>query len=403
MLKTGYRTVIVLIIIFTFCTCIDPYTPKLRGYESLLVVDGLITDENTSYTVKLSRTIQAQNAVPPLVSDATVFITDDGGKISYLSNTGNGIYKTDSIEFKGTAGRSYVLHVSTGQGEEYESEPCLMQPVPDIDSIYFAKDLEVVNNGTETRDGIRIYLNSKEINNSKYFRWDFEEIWKFKIPNPVKFKYINEELIVALGNSVEYCWKKMKSGDVLIHEVLPNDPPRIEKEPIFFIATDQSDRLLLEYHINVRQYSVSKKEYDFWYNMNKLNSTGGDIFAAQPYPVISNMHNINNQTEKVLGYFQVSAVKQKTKEIPFSDIVGLDLPYYHYPCVRFERSPSDYPSGYSPPPTFDDIYRMWCIDNDFLFVEPKYIPGTLKLEKLVFSKPECADCTLTGVLEKPDF
>jgi Domain of unknown function (DUF4249) len=404
MLKAGAKVFITLTAVIMLYRCIDPYTPKLTGYKSLLVVDGLITDENASYTVKLSRTIREQNDIPALVSDAAVFITDDESNTTYLTSTGNGIYKTDSIEFKGMAGRSYVLHIVTGQGEEYESEPCLMQPVPEIDSIYFAKDQEVVNNGTETQDGIRIYLDSKEGADNKYYRWDFEEIWKFKIPNPVKYKYISDKQIILLGNSVEFCWKKMKSSDILIHETVSSGASRIEKEPIFFIASDQSDRLLLEYHINVRQYSLSKSEYDFWDNLIKVNLTGEDIFATQPYPVISNIHNINNPKEKVLGYFQVSAVKQKIKDIPFSDIVGLNLPFYHYPCERFERSPSDYPSGLAPPKTFDDIYKMWCVNSNYYFVEPIYVFGTAdSLSKLVFSRPECADCTITGTLNKPQF
>ena len=68
-----------------------------------------------------------------------------------LLNRGKGVYKTDSLDFKGVAGRTYVLHIKTGEGMEYESDPCLMHPGSEIDSIYFIKDFELVNNGTETR------------------------------------------------------------------------------------------------------------------------------------------------------------------------------------------------------------------------------------------------------------
>ena len=68
-LKVG----ILLAIILVVCTCIDPYTPKLKGYGSLLTVDALITDANTSCIVKLTRTLQNQNDIPPAVSDAIVY------------------------------------------------------------------------------------------------------------------------------------------------------------------------------------------------------------------------------------------------------------------------------------------------------------------------------------------
>src|ERR1035437_4966883 len=101
-LKAG----ILLAIVFIVCTCIDPYTPKLKGYDSLLTVDALITDANTSCIVKLTRTMQNQNEIPPAVSDAIVILTDNEGNTSTLINAGRGIYKTDSIEFKGTVGRT---------------------------------------------------------------------------------------------------------------------------------------------------------------------------------------------------------------------------------------------------------------------------------------------------------
>jgi len=75
----GHKSIYVLAVIFTLCTCIDPYSPKLKGYDSLLVVNGLITDENAAYTITLSKTLQDQNAIPVMVSDASVYITDEQG------------------------------------------------------------------------------------------------------------------------------------------------------------------------------------------------------------------------------------------------------------------------------------------------------------------------------------
>jgi hypothetical protein len=405
MLKVEPKSIFTLVAVFTLCTCIDPYSPKLSGYESLLVVDGLITDANTSQTVKLTRTFQEKNSNPSVVSDATVFISDDTGNSSYLVYDGGGIYKTDSIEFKGIPGRTYILNIHTKDGMVYESDPCLMQSVPDIDRLYFEKSQEMVNNGTESQDGVGIYLDSKEEYNNQYYRWAFDETWKFEVPNPKRFDYINDSTIpqIAITSVKDFCWKTRKSDEILIHSIYPGQGNRIEKEPIFFIATAESDRLLIQYSILVSQYSLSKEEYDFWNNMKQSNESGGDIFAKQPFSVISNIHNVNNTKERVLGYFQVSAVKQKRKDIIFNEIVRLDLPYYHYPCERIEKEPRDYMWGFGPPVTWDDVYSMFCITSDYYFIEPKYIEGTKQLKKLVFTRPKCANCELTGTRSKPDF
>jgi hypothetical protein len=404
MLNLGPKSVLTFLAVFTLCNCIDPYNPKFAGYESLLVVEGLVTDANASYTVKLSRTFQEQSSVSVNVSDATVFISDDSGNKSYLKNKNNGIYKTDSLEFKGTIGKTYILHIRTNEGEEYESDPCLMQSVPDIDSIYFEKDQQLINNGNQTQDGLSIFLDSKQGDNNQYYRWAFDETWKFKVPDPKKYDFnVADSTIVPATDVKEYCWKNKKSDGVIIHAIYPGEPTRIVKEPIFFIATDQSDRLLIQYSILVSQYSISKKDYDFWNDLKQVNDNIGGIFAKQPFTVTSNIKDVNNPEVRVLGYFQVSAVKQKRKDIPFSAIVGLNLPYYHYPCVRIEKEPADFQTPFAPPVTWFDVYSWYCITSTYSFVEPKYISGTNKLEKMVFVMPECANCELTGTRNKPDF
>jgi hypothetical protein len=402
MSKPGSGSVIVLIIIFLLTTCIEPYIPNIEGYQSLLVVDGLITDENTSYSVKLARSMQEEGD-PEMVSDASVSVSDDIGNNYFFINSGDGIYKSDTKDFKGSVGRTYTLHITTSEGEEYKSDPCLMYDVPDIDSVFFEKDEILVNNGTESDIGIQIYLRSREGDDSRYYRWEYDETWKFKVPTPSRSIYIDETHIYMNPDVREYCWKNRKSSEILINRTYPGDSKTIQKMPLAFIASDKSDRLLLHYSMLVRQFSISREEYQFWYNLSKVDVIGGDIFAAQPYSVSSNIHDVNRPDRKVLGYFQVSAVREKRKEIPFSDIVGLDLPYYHYPCIRIEDSPDILPwVKFNPPLTWDDIHYMYTTSG-YTFVEPKYIQGTLKLDRLVFTKIECSDCSVTGTTLKPDF
>ena len=412
MLKLRQKSIFTLFVVFTFCTCIDPYTPKLTGYASLLVVDGLITDANTSYTVSLSRTFQEQNSGSYSINNATVSISDDSGNTTFLNNQGNGIYKTDSTEFKGIVGRTYVLNVLTNAGESYESELCLMQAVPDIDSVYFAKDQQFTNNQTQLQDGVMVYLDSRQGDKNQYLRWDFEEVWKFKIPYPKTFNYVlnpddpNLPFFspVNAKDVKEFCWKSRKSDEILIYSDYSGLGGTIKKEPIYFIPSDKSDRLSMQYSILVKQYSISKKEFDFWNNLKQVNVAGGDIFAKQPFTVISNIHNINNPKERVLGYFQVSAVKQKRSYLTFGQFADMGLPYYHSTCERFVKEPLDYPNACcQPPPTWDDLYTIFCRNSDYYFIEPLFNPGTFELVKMVFARPECANCELTGTQKRPDF
>jgi hypothetical protein len=393
-----------LLLILVIYTCIDPYNPKLSGYESLLVVEGLITDERAPYEVRLSRSIQHEDSVPKKITDADVFITDETGKIVHLENCGDGSYKTDSAEFTGVAGKTYVLHIVTIDGSEYKSDPVVMLPVPGIDKIYYEKDEEYADNQSEMQEGIRIFVDAGSgSEDNQYLRWEYEETWKFKLVDYKRFNYINESVILPVDKVKEYCWRTVKSSVVLNGSFLPGQDDYIKKVPVCFVTSEKSDRLKIQYSILVKQYSISKEAYEFWNNLKQVNETNGTIFDKQPYPVISNITNVNNPREKVLGYFQVSAVKQERKYITRSELDELNLKWFQYECNRFVVSPDDYPSSFAPPMTWDQLYEMFLRTRDFTFVEPIYDETTHELAKLVFVQNYCSDCELTGFPEKPDW
>jgi hypothetical protein len=393
-----FKVGILLAIIVVVVTCIDPYTPNLKGYTSLLTVDALITDANTSCIVKLTRTMQNQNEIPPPFSDAIVYITDDEGNTNNLVNAGNGIYKTDSTEFRGIVGRTYVLHIESNDGKEYESDPCLMYPVPEIENVYFEKDQQLTNNGTQILNGISIFLDSKEGDNNQYYRWSYEETWKFKVPFPKRYNYLkgaNADFpnFVPITGVKEFCWNDRQSDEILVRSINNGQVEKIKKQPVYFIPTEKSTRLLYQYTVLVNQYSISKNEYDFWNNLKQVNETGDDIFSRQPYSVLSNLHNIKNPSDRVLGYFQVSAVSQKRKNIVFDEVGYLGLPFYSSKCSSWVMDRSFWANAcMCPPPTWDDVYRNMCLISDYVFTEPVFDNTGRVLLKMIFTRPGCEKC-----------
>lgn len=401
MLKIKPKSFFLLLGLFLFCTCIDPYYPRLDRYKSILTVDAQITDDNSSNFVKLSRSFNDLNNSPEMVDDALVSITD-GENISYsLINEGNGIYLTDA-SLHGKVGEKYTLHISTHEGEEYQSETCLMNPVNSIDSVFYIKGQKLNSRGTDYEDGIFIYVASK-IAGDEYYRWSYDETWKFRVPYPKKFNYIDSKHIPRVERIKETCWRNRKSDENIVYSGIQGADDKIINEPVLFIPATKSDRLLIEYSIMVKQYSISEKDYEFWSNLNKAGEGGGDIFAAQPFPVVSNVHNVKNNDEKVLGYFQVSAVRQMRKFIVNSAIRKLNLPFYRYDCQRIAIGPGDYPDGFtSAGYSFADIISGFSDKMGYEFIEPEYDEFN-NLAKLVFTKIECADCEVVGTSTKPDF
>ena len=389
-------------------TCIDPYVLNLNEYESLLVVDGLITDEPVPYTIKLSRTFQDQDSQPTMVSHAIVNVKDENGNISTFKHEGNGKYRSNPDSFIGKIGETYTLYIKTIDGLEYESEPCLMTGTPGIDSIYYAPDKEFFNNGTEEESGIRLFIDSdNETTDCKYYRWEYEEVWKFSVPYPVSYEYLGGEEVKPIFPENSTGWKYWYSSEVLIHSTELQETNQVNKQALKFIASAKSDRLRQQYSILIKQYSLSETEYRYWKSLKQVSEGGGDIFEKQPYFITGNIHNQNNKNEKVLGFFQVSAVKQKRRYITRSNLKNYDLPFYHYPCALIKNGPMDYldPEGQSmgPLPTFQEIYDQYTAIG-YVFVYPLYNDfPPIKLERLVFTTKECSDSRVTGDPEKPDF
>jgi hypothetical protein len=125
--------------------------------------------------------------------------------------------------------------------------------------------------------------------------------------------------------------------------------------------------------------------------------------------VISNIHNVNDASEIVLGYFEVSAISEKRIYITAHELDTLDLPHYKTDCVEIAKSPDDWPVD--PKPSWSEIYDMFMRTGNYIFVMPVLKPGTIpegsvfqsNLLELVFSTKVCALCEYTGFSTKPDF
>jgi hypothetical protein len=406
MLKQLQKVFVLLVLTWVFSTCIDPYTPVLEGYESLLVIEGVVTDEAVPYEVILTRSVQHEDSVPERVTDATVYISDESGNKAYLALSGSGTFVTNPAEFTGVTGETYTLHIKTADGREYASDPAVMLPVPGIKDIYYEKDNEYSSDHSELLEGLKIYVDTEQgSGENQYLRWEYEETWKFKLADYKRFDYINDSVILPIDEVKEYCWKTVKSSTIVEGSIVPGKNDFIQRAPVCFIAPAKSDRLTLQYSILVKQYSLSKEAYEFWNNLQQVNEAGGSIFDEQPYPVISNITCLNDPREKVLGYFQVSAAKQVRKNITASELDELSLPWFNYDCIRYVVDPLDYwmPGPQNPVPTWDEIYYMFVETGEFAFVEPVYNADTNELESLVFTASQCSDCELTGSSVKPDW
>lgn len=99
----------------------------LDANQSMLVIDGNITDETGPYTIRLSQSIPITDVSKfPGVTNALVIVKDNTGKIDTLQHEKQGLYKTKNI--KGIYGNTYFLEV-TVDNKKYTAQSTMPEKV----------------------------------------------------------------------------------------------------------------------------------------------------------------------------------------------------------------------------------------------------------------------------------
>lgn len=395
------RSFSILFITGILSTCIEPFDRGITGFQSLLVVDALLTNRASYNCIKLTRTKETSEEPPEKVKGAVILIRDDTGNETAMNEVFDGVYKPENPTYSGLPGREYTLYIRTPDGSEYLSDPVIMPEERQVDTLYFGKDSEWLPDGT-IQEGVRVYIDSKDHPGNPYYRWTYEEWWEFNAPTPKLFEYRDRNHITEIPIANITCWKNNISKEIQIESSETGSGTPIIKKPVLFIPSEESDRLLVQYCIEVSQFSISRSEYEYWDQLKQISEAGGDIFDKQPFNINGNIHSLSRSGEQVLGYFQVSSVSTRKEYLTRKEIDKMNLPRYFYECEMAVVGPGDPETDIiGSPVTFDMIYWYFTV-NGYIFIQPVYNDEN-KLERLMFVKNSCSDCRLTGSPVKPDF
>ncbi|MBS2098672.1 DUF4249 domain-containing protein [Carboxylicivirga linearis] len=380
-------------------SCLEPYNVNIDGYDNLLVVDGLITNENKSHTIELRRSTTSITESSPYESGAVVFVTDDKGEQYYFAEFGPGVYKSDSTNLIVSEGDKLTLHIQTSDGNKYQSSECEILPKTEISNVYYKKNTAWDQEEENQNEGISIYVDGSA-SQSAYVRWMYEEDWKFMTPYPERYAYTDDEILISLPIENYICWKTNQSNNINVYSFSDQIGGEITNKEINFIPSDLSDRLTMRYSVLVKQLTISQEEYEYWRKLAESTEEVGDVFGKQPFSLRGNVFNVNNESEPVMGYFQTGSVLSKRIYIDYDEILKLDIPLYNIyencNLDTFFTDEIDYPTPY-------DIYVGEVQNGNFKFYEPVYGEMGFNVVGLLLSNPICSDCSLRGVTYPPAF
>jgi hypothetical protein len=320
--------------IFTFNSCIDPYSIELEGENRILTVDGLISTAAGPHEVRLTWTSkyddQSQGNVI-IASGLKVAIVDSDGNVvvleeevidsvTFLSN-GNlvtaplrrksGIYLTPP-DFKAEYDKKYSLLITTNIGEEYASLPEKVIKGTQLDSAVFRPFNEATINPLIDQSGFVVdaYFNDDPAANNFYL-WKPSNAWGVLKTFPELFRNRQTWQLEPIS-CCSRCFlpeTRMNGSFTVTNDRLFNGADA--RFPALFIQ-DDGFRFMERYRVTLDQYSISEGGYNFLKLVSQQLSIQGSVFDPLPANIRGNMLNLDNPAEQVLGYFFVTDVSSQT-------------------------------------------------------------------------------------------
>lgn len=365
------KVFIIILLFLLISGCVIQFIPEIEEEPKLLVVEGLLTDQNRANRISISWSLPVGEVMTEQpVKDCRVIINEEGGQGHLLEERFPGIYYTDSTRFRGQVNRKYSLYIQTHNGT-YATDYIEMKPVPAIDSVYFKTILIKKDEFGLPVEGCQIFIDTHDPSGRcLYYRWDFRETWEYQIP-------------YSVFNRV--CWRTANSDKIFIKNTSIYNQASVTAFPLQYIS-NATDRLVERYSIIVNQYSLSDEEFAYWEKVKNVSESVGGLYDITPMSIQGNVYRVENSGEPVLGYFSVSAV---TSERIYIDEDFMGLPNFYSFC------PSDTVFGPSTVPISGLGVSKWVIIDRTVGEMPPY--------RIITEYKQCADCTVRGTNIKPSF
>ena len=346
----------------------------------MLVVEGLITDDESYITLSRSGNTTEPWIDSNYIYDATVYVECDDGSIFY-AEAPSGEKGSESIDaipryFINTGTleleKKYRLKIEIDEGTGvniYSSDFSYPLKTPEIDSIFWTKE----GIGHPVKLHVATQSHDKGI---MYYQWQYEEKWETTTLVP---HYLYPSL----------CWNTYYSSELLLgaseKTLLGQTINKLTEIP------PSDDKFALLYRIIVNQNAISPSAYDYFANVKKNATQAGSLHAPVLSELRGNIFCENEPNRPVIGYVEIATTAQKYLYIHSNEV--------HEPIPL---PPPDPETGMVYMQCrilgLGDIEEMFGVGN----IPPDYVPFTPNYP--VYILRSCVDCTVNGgATVKPEY
>jgi len=334
-----YRAVFIValaVVISLLRTCVETYYPdedKLK--TGTLVISAHLTNQPGEQVIEISRSAPLNYPSFDPVSGSLAEVIREDGEVKVFSESEPGYYKAILDEPFLQTGSSYMVHVITPDGNVYESVFDKLRPAPAIDSLYYEVETNSFSSESDTISGIRFYLDfTYDDEDYKYIRWDLTETYEYHNSVDLDYFYLDpDHYIDSVPDTSIYtiCYITNELFQINSMSLGSLDFGHYVKKPFSFVPNDeQEQKLHHKYSLHVRQYSLGEEAFYYWNELKKNSQEQGWLFDRQPALLESNIRNVNDENEYVLGFFSMAGMVERRAFAIKPD--GLDLRPYKNHC-----------------------------------------------------------------------
>ncbi len=416
-LINGMRNLALLVAhFFFFQGCIEPFEAETQGFESALVVDARLTNEEKQHQVLLSRArpFEQDTIIPE--RNAMISIIENSGTTYEFEESAPGHYVSTSV-FGAKTGQDYQLKISTSDGGSYVSTTETMPenvPIADLEVKRETNDLG--------EDGVAVFLeNSSFGNQPRYFRYDYEENYKIIAPNWDPFEFdIIDSIACTDGDAFEVatkpkkslkgriCYGKNVSNDIILASTVNLEGNTITDFKVRFVNRENFI-LTHRYSILVNQYSQSVDAHSYYQNLEAFSVSESVFSEIQPGFLSGNIISENDSEQKVIGYFETAAISSQRIYFNYEDLFPEEpLPEYPFNCATL-GNPRLIPQGYHCTMGSSGVCDGNCESPLISQIQANLLVFAAEKEPTDFIAPfltlpfACGDCSVLGSDIKPDF
>ncbi|MGA1976238.1 MAG: DUF4249 domain-containing protein [Bacteroidales bacterium] len=336
--------ILILSLTLLLASCSEPYDAKVNSNEMILAVNGMITNENATYHIRLSYAAPYDSTYTGTpIDNASVNVTDDHNNNYYFTEGASGDYVSDSLQFTAQPGRTYTLHINTPGGTEYESYGQRLFPEVQPDRVYSEFDKkEVIDKSSG------LYVLSQGVDILVDIANHTDTLPRFRFTSNLLTQYFYQVCPPFQSCISYYCWQtdnanadlnltggeySISSASINKHNVCFIDDD-LMYYGIIYIARNQGtgtpyvavatqayeSNYVTARILYMQQYTLNNETYEYYKNMNLQLQSEGKLFDPIAAQLVGNIKCAADPNIKVFGFFEASSVSRTAYRIDFRNL-----------------------------------------------------------------------------------